>query len=190
MKKRTHDRFNRVFWVILLFATAAGCVGIIRGAVRAHAPDERSEAVETVYIVYTDEQSHPYASLTYPHLLERAKPQFALTDAERDRIARIVAGQAVNKSLTAQTMIAQVLYNQMLTTGGDIGKTEYAKCARRTPTEATYEAVDAIFVRGEWLLDDTVLWTGDADNPDAWHQTLRLVTTCDGIAFYEEESNG
>ena len=68
---------------------------------------------------------------------------------------------------------------------GDVGETEYAKCARRTPTEATYEAVDAIFARGEWILDDTVLWTGDADNPDAWHQTLRLVTTCDGIAFYE-----
>ena len=186
MKKRTHDRFNRIFWGIFALAFAFGIYGILRGVGRVSAkPVETSEAVETVCIVYMDEQSHPYAALTYPHLLERAKPQFALTDAERDRIARIVAGQAVNKSLTAQIMIAQVLYNQMLTTGGDIGKTEYAKCASRTPTAETYEAVDTIFTRGEWLLDDTVLWTGDADNPDAWHQTMRLVTTCDGIAFYE-----
>ena len=186
MKKRTHDRFNRIFWGIFALAIAFGIYGILRGVGRVSAkPVETSEAVETVYIVYTDEQSHPYAALTYPHLLERAKPQFALTDAERDHIARIVAGQAADRTMTCQTMIANVLYNQMMKTGGDIGKTEDAKCASRTPTAETYEAVDTIFVRGEWLLDDTVLWTGDADNPDAWHQTLRLVTTCDGIAFYE-----
>ena len=186
MKKQKKDRIDRAFRigsvVILLF-----CLGLLGKAItdRAQAkPDDPSEEA-SVYIVYTDEQSHPYAVLTYPHLLERAKPQFTLTDAERTRIARIVAGQAGDKCLTAQTMIAQVMYNQMLTTGGNIGKTEYAKCTRKTPTQTTYEAVDAIFQRGEFLLDDTVLWTGDADNPDAWHQTLRLVTTCDGIAFYE-----
>ena len=184
MKKRTHDRFNRIFWGIFALAVAIGIFGIVKGVAANARPDEPSEA-EGVYIVYTDEQSRPYALLTYPHLTERAKPQFALTDAERDRIARIVAGQAADRTTTCQTMIANVLYNQMMTTGGDIGKTEYAKCASRTPTAETYEAVDAIFTRGEWLLDDTVLWTGNADNPDAWHQTLRLVTTCDGIAFYE-----
>ncbi len=174
-------------WRIVSVIVLVLCLGLLGKAIvdRVQARTDDTSEAASVYIVYTDEQSHPYAVLTYPHLLEHAKPQFKLTDAERKRIARIVAGQAVNKSLTAQTMIAQVMYNQMLTTGGDVSKTEYAKCARRTPTEATYEAVDAIFARGEWILDDTVLWTGDADNPDAWHQTLRLVTTCDGIAFYE-----
>ena len=185
MNKRKHDTFNRVFYAILAIAVAIGILGIVRGVVRASAkPDEPSEA-ESVYIVYTDEQSRPYALLTYPRLMEPVEPQFCLTDAERDRAAKIVAGQAADKCTTCQTMIANVLYNQMLTTGGNIGRTDYAKCGRQTPTAATYEAVDAIFARGEWLLDDTVLWTGDAENPDAWHQTLRLVTTCDGIAFYE-----
>lgn len=184
MTKQRIDRVFRIGSVIIL----AGCLVLLAKAITDKVqakPDELSEEA-SVYIVYTDELSHPYAVLTYPHLLERAKPQFTLTDAERTRIARIVAGQAGDKCLTAQTMIAQVMYNQMLTTGGNIGKTDYAKCDRKKPTQTTYEAVDAIFTRGEWLLDDTVLWTGSADNPDAWHASLRLVTTCDGIAFYEE----
>lgn len=38
------------------------------------------------------------------------------------------------------------------------------------------------------LLDtntDNILYL--AENPDAWHRTLKLVTSCDGIAFYEAE---
>ncbi len=186
MKQHKHDKIDKVLRIGSV-AILVVSISLLGKAITERAlakPDEMSEAA-SVYIVYTDEQSHQYAALTYPHMLERAKPQFKLTDAERERVARIVAGQAGDRCLTAQTMIAQVMYNQMLTTGGNIGKTEYAKCIRKTPTAETYEAVDAIFERGEWLLDDTVLWTGDAENPDAWHQTLRLVTTCDGIAFYE-----
>lgn len=186
MKKRKQDRLDRAFkigCIIMLAMSLCLLAKAITDKVQ-NKPDEQSEA-ESVYIVYTDEQSHPYAVLTNPHSMDRAKPLFKLTDAEREHIAQIVAGQAGDRCLTAQTMVAQVMYNQMLSTGGNIGKTDYEKCDRRTPTADTYEAVDAIFTRGEWLLDDTVLWTGDAESPDEWHQTLRLVTTCDGIAFYE-----
>lgn len=183
----TNKRINRAFRIGSLIVLAFSVVLLIKTVTAAEEkPDEQSEAV-SVYIVYTDEQSRPYAVLTDPRIMEPAEPAFTLTAAERETVAQLVAGQAGDKCTTAQTMIAQVMYNQMLTTGGRIADTEYARCPRKTPTEATYEAVDAIFRRGEWILDDTVLWTGDADNPDEWHQTLRLVTTCDGIAFYEVE---
>lgn len=150
------------------------------------------ENLPTVYIVYTDEQGEQHAKVTDPwedfEHADRVEPAFDLGASDRQKVAEIIAGQAGGKSVTCQTMVANVLYNQMLKTNGNIDKTEFAKCGRGKPDDNTYEALDAIFQRGEWLLDDTVLWTGDAENPDEWHKTLRLVTTCDGIAFYEERS--
>lgn len=182
--KKSIKVFDRVCYGIIAATVAISTFGIVRGCV--HAADENDDDLtETVYIVYTDENSHPYAVVTNPRIFEPVKPAFVLSESDRQRVAEIVAGQAGGKSVTCQTMIANVLYNQMLANGNKIDGTDYAKCGRGKPDDDTYAAVDAIFQRGEWLLDDTVMWTGDADDPDEWHQTLRLVTTCDGIAFYE-----
>ena len=180
MKEKT---FNRVFCGFLSVTCAAGIFGIVHGC--ANAANKAEKPSETVYIVYTDEQSHPYAVLTDPRIMEPAEPAFTLTQTERETVARIVAGQAGGKPVTCQTMVANVLYNQIHANGDKIDGTDYAKCGRQTPSAETYKAVDAIFTRGEWLLDDTVLWTGDAEHPDEWHRTLRTVTVNDGIAFYE-----
>ena len=178
-----HKTFDRVCYCVLAATMAVGIFGTVRGCVKAI--DKNDELTETVYIVYTDEQSKPYAVITNPRIFEPVEPAFTLSETERVRAAEIVAGQAGGKTVTCQTMIANVIYNQMLANGNKINGTDYAKCSRGTPNDDTFAAVDAIFQRGEWLLDDTVLWTGDADDPDEWHRTLRLVTTCDGIAFYE-----
>lgn len=165
-----------------------GMIGISSFAlVKTIAEARKAEDVlnETIYVVHTDAESHPYAVITDLRLMERVLPEIALTVSLRDDLARIVAGQADGKSVTCQTMVANVIYNQMMTTGGKIDGTDFAACPRKAPTDDTYKAVDAIFVRGEWLLDDTVMWTGDAENPDAFHQSLRLVTSQEGVAFYE-----
>lgn len=185
MQNRTYDKLDRAVRIASV-AIVLGCIGLL-GKTIADKVTATDELSETVYVVRTDERSELHAFPVDPYWehADKVAPAFTLTEAERETVAQLVAGQAGDKCLTAQTMIAQVMYNQMLTTGGRIAGTEYAKCPRKTPTEATYEAVDAIFARGDWLLDDTVLWTDNAANPDAWHQTLRLVTTCDGVAFYE-----
>lgn len=175
---------------IVVLAVVIVSIGLcIRHAARIEA--ESSEAVPTVYIVYTDEQGSARVKVTDPwegfEHADKVEPAFVLDASERQRVAEIVAGQCAGKTVTCQTMVANVFYNQIHANGDKIDGTDYAKCGRQTPSEETYKAVDAIFTRGEWLLDDTVLWTGDAENPDAWHQTLKLVTTCDGIAFYEAE---
>ena len=186
-KEQKIDKVFLVFAVVVLFASV--CLVVKTCVDRAQAKKSADELVETVYIVYTDEKGSLRARVTDPwegfERSDKVEPTFVLDASDRQRVAEIVAGQAGGKSVTCQTMVANVLYNQIHANGDKIDGTDYAKCGRRTPTAETYEAVDAIFTRGEWLLDDTVLWTGDADDPDAWHQTLRLVTTCDGIAFYE-----
>lgn len=184
--RAANKRFDRVFGAILCGAVALGVFGIVHGCVRAA---EKKQEAQTVYICYTDEQGSLYAKKTDPWAnfehADKVAPAFVLDASERQTVAEIVAGQAADRTTTCQTMVANVLYNQIHANGDKIDGTEYAKCGRQTPSVETYKAVDAIFTRGEWLLDDTVLWTGYAENPDEWHQTLRLVTTCDGIAFYE-----
>lgn len=181
-------RFDRAFFAILCVAVALGVFGIVHGCVRAA---EKKQEVQTVYICYTDEQGSLYAKTTDPWAnfehADKVAPAFVLDASERQTVAEIVAGQSVGKSVTCQTLVANVLYNQIHANGDKLDGTDYAGCARKRPTADTYAAVDAIFQRGEWLLDDTVLWTGDAENPDAFHQSLRLVTTQEGIGFYEAE---
>lgn len=183
---RASKRFDRAFGAILCVAVALGVFGIVHGCVRAA---EKEQEVQTVYICYTDEQGSLYAKTTDPWAnfehADKVEPAFVLDASERQTVAEIVAGQAVGKSVTCQTLVANVLYNQIHANGDKLDGTDYAGCALKRPTADTYAAVDAIFQRGEWLLDDTVLWTGDAENPDAFHQSLRLVTTQEGIAFYE-----
>ncbi|MBR2645278.1 MAG: hypothetical protein IKD54_08330 [Clostridia bacterium] len=188
MKKiRRIDKVFRMIGVVVLFASV--CLLVKACVDRVQAKKAADELVETVYIVYTDEQGSARVKVTDPwegfEHANKVEPAFVLDASERQRVAEIVAGQCAGKTVTCQMMVANVFYNQIHANGDKIDGTDYAKCGRQTPSEETYKAVDAIFTRGEWLLDDTVLWTGDAENPDAWHQTLRLVTTCDGIAFYE-----
>ena len=182
-KAQKIDKVFRAIAVSVLFVSV--CLLVKACVNRVQAKKDDDYLAETVYIVYTDENSRPYAVVTNPRIFEPVKPVFTLTQTERETVARIVAGQAGGKSVTCQTMIANVMYNQMIANGNQIDGTDYAKCSRGTPDDETYEAVDAIFTRWEWLLDDTVLWTGDEQNPDAFHQSLRLVTTQEGIAFYE-----
>ena len=191
MKKQKKDRIGRAFRigsvVILLF-----CLGLLGKAItdRAQAkPDEPSEEA-SVYIVYTDEQSHPYAVQTtwacteYWEHAEKAEPEIILLPRDRLIAAAIVTGQAGDQSLTCQTMIANVLYNQMLANEGQIDGTAYSKCVWKKPTKEAFEAVDAIFKRGEWLLDQDVLVTGDVNDPDEWYKSMVYVCECGGIAFY------
>jgi len=191
--KYKKDRAYRIVRGVVIGMLVLSIVLFIKSLVDVakHKHQDSTTTSCATYATYTDKDVSselPFVDpfFTSGRLLEPVQPKFALTDEQLEEVAWIVAGQAVGKNTTCQTMVANVLYNQMLLTDGNVGATEYGRYQRRTPTSATREAVTAIFVRGEWMLDDTVLWTGDAEYPDAWHQTLQLVTTCDGVAFYEE----
>ena len=105
---------------------------------------------------------------------------------EREWIATIVAGKVGDRAAGCQQAVATVILNDILNCGEDIdiavrvfGLQDYA-----TPTETTFEAVDAVFERGEVLLDDDVLWFNDKDHKSAFHDSLEVVCEIDGIVFY------
>lgn len=183
MKSKCYQITKAAVW-LLVFAALTMLVAVAKNGVKKVKDADESMFTTTTdtvcYIVYTDEQSKTYAE---PYT--RPEPKVTLTESELEEAARIVAGQAGGKCLTAQTLVANVLYNQIIANGFDIEKTEYAQYSRNKPTDRTFEAVDAIFERGELMIDDDVLWTSDADHPDEWHKSLVYVTECDGIAFYK-----
>lgn len=158
-----------VLGVVFLFKAVADCK-----------KDVQEEP--TVYIVYTDEESKPYAVVTNPNLA----PSIPLTEYEREQIASIVSGKSGNKPVSVQLMVANVIRNEIMYCHGDIDEAvkSFQLSDYREPTEDSYEVVDAVFDRAELSLDDDVLYfnSGHSD----FHETLTFVCEYFGISFYKE----
>lgn len=111
-----------------------------------------------------------------------------LTADEREWIAELVAGKAVDRTQTCQQFVANAIFNELLECCGDIQLVvdKYDLHDIKTPTDCTYQAVDEVFRYGNLLLDDDVLWFNDTATKSAFHERLVFVCEIDGIAFYKE----
>lgn len=110
-----------------------------------------------------------------------------LTVDEREWIAELVAGKAVDRTQTCQQFVANVIFNEIFDCDGDICRAvkKYQLSETNTPTDETYEAVDAVFRNGEFLLDDDVLWFNNSDKKSSFHESLVFVCEIDGVSFYK-----
>lgn len=170
-------------------AAAAGlivfCLLLLAFAIaRAHAHARPDELTTAVYIVYTDAEGQPQASQIW---VEPTEPDVPLPDGWREKIAAMVAGKVGDKMLSCQIMVANAIYNELAESGWDMQAAveTYGLYDRKTPTAKTYEAVDQVFQRGEWMIEPEVLWFNDVDHPTKFHDSLVLVDVCDGVAFYK-----
>ena len=170
-------------------AAAAGlivfCLLLLAFAIaRAHAHANPDELTTAVYIVCTNDEGQPQASHVWS---EPTEPDVPLPDGWRETIAAMVAGKVGDKMLSCQIEVSNAIYNELSECGWDMQAAveKYDLYERGTPTAQTYEAVDQIFRRGEWMLDPEVLWFNDVDHPSKFHDSLVLVDVCDGVAFYK-----
>ena len=151
--------------------------------------DKRKSSQEdwTQSIVYTEGTASETTTEQTEYPEDPLAPYYELTTDEREWIATLVAGKAVDQSAGCQQAVATVILNEIIDCQEDIGRAvrKYTLYDAQMPTETTYEAVDAVFERGEELLDDDVLWFGDADHPSEFHKGLVYVCEIDGIAFYK-----
>ncbi len=202
MNTRKQQRANLIAGTALVVLTVVVVsIGLcVRHAARSEA--ESSEAVPTVYIVYTDEAGYPYAepsepeSFSFTYLLDRyittAEPMtythayYPLTMDERETLAEILAGKAADRTEACQRMVATVIYNDIMECQGDLASamTEYHLNTPGTPTAQIYEVIDAVFYGGEFMLDPEVKWMNDKDHPSPFHDSLVFVCECDGMVFY------
>lgn len=182
MKLRTkEERVRLLFWgiVIIFLAVTISCIGICAGdAIVIPVEADKQTEPPTAETVYTDA----------PEI--RHLPFYSLTLDERDLFAALVAGKAVGEPAGCQQAVATVLLNTIRACDGDVSKARkaYTWDDVQTPTDDTYDAVDAVFVRGERLLDDDVLWIARAGEPDAFHKGLEEVCTIGGVTFYREKA--
>lgn len=168
--------------VIVALAIMASVLCVSKAIIdKAHEDDE----VPTVYIVYTDDESKPYAVPTIASVSTKSVP---LTDAEREQIASIVAGKAGNKPVSVQLMVANVVLNDVMFCNGSIEDAIdlFQLGTYRTPTQDQYDVVDAVFERGELSLDDDVLYMKATDEKSSFHDSLTFVCEFFGISFYKE----
>lgn len=152
---------------------------------KAHADHESTEDdVPTVYIVYTDEESQPYA---VPTVVTSPRKSVPLTADERDKIASIVAGKSGSKPVSVQLMVANVVMNDLLACNGDLedAVSEFQLDTYATPTKDQYDVVDAVFERGELSLDEDVLYMRKTGSKSSFHDSRTFVCEYFGISFYK-----
>ena len=168
--------------IIIWLAIIIACIGICawHAAVFEVEADKPAE-LPVVEITYTDTDEAAEAETT-------PVPFYPMTMDERDYFAALVAGKAVGEPAGCQQAVATVLYNDITARGGDVRKAvhDFTWCDMQTPTDDTYDAIDAVFTFGAVLLDDDVLYLGTAGHEDAFHASLEEVCTIGGITFYRE----
>lgn len=202
MSRTKEKRRNALAGALIVGLTVVFvCIGLcVKHAARIEV--ESSEAVPTVYIVYTDEEGDLYAELSEPEefsftylreqLLTTTEPStytrvyWPVTMDERETLAEILAGKAADRNEACQRMVATVMYNDITECQGDLtsAMSEYHLNTPGTPTAQIYGVIDAIFYCGEFMLDPEVLWCNDKDHPSAFHDSLVYECECDGMVFY------
>ena len=149
----------------------------------------KEEPTETVYIVYTDENSNPYAVQENPYTSPALRyVPIELTEGERDTVARIIAGKAGNVPVSTQLIVANVIRNDYVYCGRNLDEAikEFHLGSYAEPTQDNYDVVDAVFERAELSVDDDVLWMNDTYHHSAFHDELEMVCSYHGISFYKE----
>ena len=188
----TREQRHRNFWAgIIIVGLTVVFVCIVLCAKEAaviEVDSTQSAAPATVpapAIIYTDPvepETLPLESTTYYRVY------YPLTMDERETLAEIIAGKAGNKSQTCQRMVANAIFNDIMDCQGDLqwAVEKYDLDTPGTPNADTWEALDAIFFNGEYMLDEDVLWFNDVDHPSAFHDSLVDVCENAGIVFYKE----
>lgn len=172
-----------------IFTVIAVAMLLVSTALLGKAIYDRHNKVQeesTVYIVYTDEESKPYAVITNPNL--PTAPSVPLDDDEREQIASIIAGKCGNLPESVQLMVANVVRNDIMYCDGSIEDAVrlFGLGTYRTPTDVQRAVVDAVFERSELSLDDNVLYFNDSDHQSNFHDSLTFVCEYFGISFYKE----
>lgn len=185
------ERKTQAIALGVMLAIILAFVLIVR-ATRADANKTTEDDTCNIQIVYTEDTASEATTeqTVWTYHDDPLAPYYELSMDEREWIATLVAGKAVDRTQTCQQAVANVILNEIIDCGEDIGRAarKYGLYDVQTPSDATYEAVDALFERGEVLLDDDVLWFNDSDHASAFHDGLVFVCEIDGISFYRAHS--
>ena len=117
---------------------------------------------------------------------------YALTDAERDVVERVVMAEAGGESFEGQMLVAQCILNAAEKRGVDPSEAvvlySYTK-SRPDPTQRVKDAVAAVFDRGETVVDEPILYFyNPALVTSDFHESQIFVIEEGGHRFFAERS--
>ena len=122
---------------------------------------------------------------------EPAEPRYALTDAERDIVERVVMAEAEGEGFDGQRLVAQCILNtaEAMDLRPDevvLAPNQYATPAQEASREVK-EAVSAVFDDGNMVTDEPIQWFyAPRYVSSAWHESKVFVLEYGGHRFFKE----
>ena len=151
---------------------------------RAQAAEAEAAPV-TAKVIQYDPPPHPMPEVIIPEV------RYALTDAERDLVERVVMAEAEGEGFDGQRLVAQCILNtaEAMDLRPDAVVTapnQYASPAAEASQEVK-DAVSAVFDHGDMATDEPIRWFyAPARVYSAWHESKEFVLEHGGHRFFKE----
>ena len=160
-------------------------IGILLGsAVTAQTEEsDKPEPVEARVVQY-DPPPEPM-----PEIVPESR--YALTDAERDIVERVVMAEAEGEGFDGQRLVAQCILNtaEAMDLRPDevvTAPNQYASPTKEASQEVK-EAVSAVFDNGDMVTDEPIRWFyAPARVYSSWHESKVFVLELGGHRFFKE----
>jgi len=119
------------------------------------------------------------------------RPRYALTEAERDLVERVVMAESGGESYKGQMLVCQCILNACEIDGicpaKVVKKYVYAK-ARPEPSDSVKRAVSAVFDKGEQVTDEKVIYFyAPGIVKSEFHESQTFCIEVGGHRFFKEK---
>ena len=151
---------------------------------RAQAAEAEAAPV-TAKVIQYDPPPHPMPEVIIPEV------RYALTDAERDLVERVVMAEAEGEGFDGQRLVAQCILNtaEAIDLRPDevvLAPNQYASPAAEASQEVK-DAVSAVFDAGDMATDEPIRWFyAPRYVYSAWHESKTFVLEHGGHRFFKE----
>ena len=173
-------------WRTLAWAAVVVALVVLFLAIqdRAQAVEVEPKPVEARVVRY-DPPPEPMPEVIIPEV------RYALTDAERDIVERVVMAEAEGEGFDGQRLVAQCILNtaeamDMRPDEVVLAPNQYASPAAEASQEVK-EAVSAVFDDGDMVTDEPIRWFyAQKYVYSAWHESKEFVLEHGGHRFFKE----
>lgn len=151
---------------------------------KAQAAEVEPEPVEARVVQY-DHPPEPMPEIIVPEV------RYALTDAERDIVERVVMAEAGGEGFDGQRLVAQCILNtaeamDMRPDEVVTAPNQYAAPAEHA-SEMVMDAVSAVFDNGDMVTDEPIRWFyNDKLVYSEWHESKEFVLEHRAHRFFKE----
>lgn len=176
-------------WRSLAWAAVVVALVVLFLAIQSRADATEVEPVKEAVVQY-DPPPEPMPEVDVSEL-ETTATRYALTDAERDIVERVVMAEAEGEGFDGQRLVAQCILNtaeamDMRPDEVVLAPNQYASPAAEASQEVK-DAVSAVFDDGDMVTDEPIRWFyNDKLVYSEWHEGKRFVMYFGNHKFFAE----